>query len=565
MTERYNRAWGGGFDFSYRYPFSDAVEAAYAKNPLAQLPASQFKVQGSGFYMGQNSPRSLIDGTKSWLPRAGIVYQISKGTVIRAGYGMYADTFNANNVRPSQSGFSQQTSTTMTNDNGLNFCCGPDNKTFAISALSTTVNPLLNPFPVRADSTRFDVPYGNSLDGVYFAARDQNPNYPRNFKPARQQRWRIGIQHQFTNNVVLEVSYNGSWSKVPIASTNSSVGQPVNYVPQQYFGTGNTRATAVEAAMTANVANPFNTSNFASLATSSPTVYNYLRTQSRFTGSTIAVNALLRPYPVMTSTFNGLRPGVNIMDAYGGVNYNDLQVQVEKRFGRGFTMTGLYTYATSDVQDWYANPFDPTPSWEINNNTMPHRFIWSGIYEFPFGKGKAHANTGLLRALLGDWSIGWIYQRNSGPALQWDNRFFYGDINNIADLFKHDQMHSQDIHLWWDPSIAYTAKDSNPIPSSFQGFEGRSAFQPSSYQLRVFPRTLSVMRADGIRNWDANVKRDFRVTEGFKARLQVDFLNATNHTNFTSPSVDPTSGNFGRLTTQRGLSRIIQFNLRLLY
>jgi hypothetical protein len=228
-------------------------------------------------------------------------------------------------------------------------------------------------------------------------------------------------------------------------------------------------------------------------------------------------------------------------------------------------MTGLYTYAASDVQDWYANPFDPAPSWEINNNTMPHRFVWTGIYEFPFGKGKAHFNRGVLRALLGEWSLGWIYQRNSGPAVQWDNRFYYGDISKIADVLKHDQMNSQDIHLWWDPAIAYKASGSAAIPTDFVGFEGRSSLQPSSYQMRVFPRTLPEMRADGIRNWDANVKKDMRVTETVRVRFQVDFLNATNHTNFSAPSADPTSGNFGRLTSQRGLSRIIQFNLRIAY
>ena len=558
MTERFNRAWAGGFDFNYRYPFSDAVEAAYAKNALAQLPASQFKVQGTAYYMGQNGPRTLTDGVKNLLPRAGIVYQISNRTVIRAGYGWYADTFNANNTRPSQSGFSQPTTLTggtLTPDNGLSFCCGLG----PVGGLSASKNPLIDPFPVRADGTRFDKPYGNSLDGVYFAARDQNPNYPRNMVPARQQRWRLSVQHQFTNTLVLDVSYNGAWSKTP-------VNQPVNYVPQQYFGTGNTRATAVEADMTTNLPNPFLASqNLAALATSNPTVYNYLLTQSRFTGTTIAKNTLLRLYPVMTSTFNGLRPGVDIMDAYGGVRYNDLQVQVEKRFARGFSTTGLYTYASSEIQDWYANPFDPKPSWEINNNTLPHRIVWTGIYEFPFGKGKAYATKGPLRPILGGWSVGWIYQRQSGPALQWDNRFFYGDISKIADAFKHDQVNSKDIHVWWDPTIAYKPSGTAAIPADFQGFEGRSALQPSSYQVRVFPRTLGCMRADGIRNWDANVKRDFRVTESFKVRLQVDLLNMTNHTNFSSPSTDPTSGNFGRNTSQRGLSRIIQFNLRLLF
>ena len=50
-------------------------------------------------------------------------------------------------------------------------------------------------------------------------------------------------------------------------------------------------------------------------------------------------------------------------------------------------------------------------------------------------------------------------------------------------------------------------------------------------------------------NWDINLKRDFRITETMKIRLQVDDLNATNHTNFSCPSTDPTSGNFGKITS----------------
>jgi hypothetical protein len=47
------------------------------------------------------------------------------------------------------------------------------------------------------------------------------------------------------------------------------------------------------------------------------------------------------------------------------------------------------------------------------------------------------------------------------------------------------------------------------------------------------------------------------------ARFSVDLLNATNHTNFSGPNTDPSSGNFGRVTSQRGLPRVIQLNLRV--
>ncbi len=50
-----------------------------------------------------------------------------------------------------------------------------------------------------------------------------------------------------------------------------------------------------------------------------------------------------------------------------------------------------------------------------------------------------------------------------------------------------------------------------------------------------------------------------------RVQLSVDMLNAINHTNFSSPNVNPRDRNFGAVTSQRGLSRIIQANLRIVY
>ena len=97
----------------------------------------------------------------------------------------------------------------------------------------------------------------------------------------------------------------------------------------------------------------------------------------------------------------------------------------------------------------------------------------------------------------------------------------------------------------------------------FQGFEGRSALQPGTYQVRMFPQYLGDLRTDGLRVLDLKILREFRIRERLNASLSLDALNATNHTNLGAPNTDPTSPNFGRITSQRGLSRVFQMNLRI--
>ena len=350
---------------------------------------------------------------------------------------------------------------------------------------------------------------------------------------------------------MLDVSYNGSYGHFYVERRASAL-------PSQYWATGTTRNQAIDDNLNANVPNPFNVANFASLATTDAKLYNYLRTQGFFTSSTIRKNALLRPFAIMGSDFREQR---SYNDSVGYVSYGDLQMQLEKRFSKGFMSSVMYTYAKSTAADFYSNEFDSAPTARPNNNTLPHRFVWSAIYELPFGKGRSFLTSGPMQHVVGGWQLSWIYQIQSGPAMgDFGNRFFYGDINNIANLFNHDNVHSNDIHMWFDPSVAY--RGTGAIPANFNGFEGRSANQPGAYQIRMFPTRLDSLRADGIRNWDVKIMRQFHIRERLRSTFSVDLLNATNHTNFSGPDIDPTSPTFGRVTSQRGLSRVIQLNLR---
>ncbi len=551
--ERYNRGIAWVF-LDQKSPVTDLAQAAYSQNPMPELPASQFKATGISTYLGTNGYDTGTKGTHNFLPKLGVVYSLNNRTVIRGGWGMYADTLNVANDRPYTQGYAQPTSTPISNDSGLTFCCGVG----AAASLGQGRSPMNDPFPIRpaVNNTRFDDLYKSALDGIALYGTDFESR-PWDFKPALQHRWRLGMQRELVHNLLLDVSYNGAYAYMPVQ-------RRLNYLPEQYWTTGNVRNQANDNFLNQNVPNPFNIKNFASLQQSDPTLYRYMAGNSFFTSTNIQRNRMLRMYP----QYNNLRgfnlPGQDVRVGY--MTYHDLQILVDRRFTKGFQSSFMYTWASSytmDSRDTYLNEFDPLPTERINNNVLPHRIAWSAVYETPFGKGRSYLKQGLLGWVVGNWNLSWVYQWQSGPATDWGNRFFYGDVNQLGSIFNSSSTRSNDLLQWFDSSIAW--RGSGAAPSGFVGFEGRTSAQPGTYHVRVFPQRIDTIRADGINNLDFKVERIFPIMpeRGFNTRFSVDLLNAMNHTNFNSPNTDPTNANFGRVTAQRGLSRVIQFNLRV--
>jgi hypothetical protein len=399
------------------------------------------------------------------------------------------------------------------------------------------------------------VPLQAGLGGLPRVGRGFSAGLPWNYRPALQQRWRVGVQRELMRNTMLDVSYNGAYSSVPVQ-------QRIDYLPADQWTTGMLRDQANDNRLNSNVPNPYRITNLADLAQSNPAIYQYMAGQGIFTNSVIARHNLIRPHGFMGNV-QGLRQGVEFSNSLGYVNYHDLQFLVERRYTKGLTTTFMYTAATGREANFYLKEFDSGPSERISNNVRPHRIAWTTIYELPFGKGRTFLKDGAGAWLLGNWNVSWVYQRQGGPATNWGNRFFHGDINNIGDLFRSSETRAADLRQWFDPSIAF--RGTGAIPSGFQGFEGRAAQQPGSYHVRMFPVRLEQLREDGIRNWDVKIERIFPIVpeKGIQARFSLDMLNATNHTNFGGPNLDPASGNFGRVTSQRGLPRVLQFNLRV--
>ena len=65
-------------------------------------------------------------------------------------------------------------------------------------------------------------------------------------------------------------------------------------------------------------------------------------------------------------------------------------------------------------------------------------------------------------------------------------------------------------------------------------------------------------------NWDFSLIKNIHLTERQNLRFTTDFFNIWNHVNFANPvSTDVESpGNFGLITSAKGVPRLIQFSLR---
>jgi hypothetical protein len=513
----------GNFDANASLPIEAAAKAAYARSPIAELPASQFQVKGGNTYTG--NPRNLYKNELMWLPRIGAAYQLNPKTVIRAGYGLFFDTINVLNFGPDQFGFSRTTSSIISNDFG---------QTWNFPANASPANgrsPLVDPFPVRSDGSRFDTPTGNALGAM--ARPGRGFGYTAFNQPhARQQRWQVGVQRQFGRQMVVSAMYSGAYSD------RISLGRNESPLPEQFWASGTVRNDAVANSLNANVANPFFIGNM-NRGDFSPLVWADMNTNGFYTSPFIRRSQLLRPFPHM----NGL---TNNTEFSSYTRSDELQLSYEKRFAAGWNLNLAYTAMKLREADFFFNEFDTQRTERVSNDGRPHRFTLTGVYELPFGKGRKFA-SGVNKAVnmvIGGWQAAATYEWQPGPLLDWGNLFYYG--SNLDDIAVSNPT--------WD-SWYNTAN-----------FERVAARGPNSFHRRVFPTRLNSIRRDMTNQWNANFGKNFAITEKVNMQLRLDALNVQNRSQMNNPAMDPFNTNFGRIVSQTSaVNRWLQVQARLTF
>jgi hypothetical protein len=210
-----------------------------------------------------------------------------------------------------------------------------------------------------------------------------------------------------------------------------------------------------------------------------------------------------------------------------------------------YTLSRHRTDASSDRDgvDLPQDPLDLDAELAVARSDRTHVFRASYVWELPFFRGR----SGLLRQLLGGWQLAGITRLESGPPLP---RIVVGTNGG-----RRGQRANQ------------VADPLSRLPSDRHWFNPAAFAPPPEGEYGQTPR--APLRLPGRQQWDLTLAKNFHPGARSRLQLRADFINAFNHTQFTSvdalctgaTACDVPGSSFGQLTGVRP-PREIQLGLR---
>ncbi|MDX1982983.1 MAG: TonB-dependent receptor [Bryobacteraceae bacterium] len=284
-------------------------------------------------------------------------------------------------------------------------------------------------------------------------------------------------------------------------------------------------------------------------------------------GRDLVNQAFLDPDPARNPTpVNGRRPNPSIGDvsmvkSLDNSNYHGLNVKLDKRFAKGFSILSAYTYSKaigvggaifgdqSNTQDGRNRRAEYGPL-EFNQK---HRLTAGWIYELPFGRGQAIGGSasGLVNKLIEGWMFQGIYTAHTG--------FNLTPADNVSS------------NVGRQDSNRPNRLCNGNLPKSGRTLD--RYFDTTCFAQHAFGRFgdagPGVLFGPGMNNFDIGLTKVTRVGMGRKEPMTIQFrtelFNALNHAQFGDPGLVVGTPQYGIIRSTRVGGREMQFALKLIF
>jgi hypothetical protein len=295
-------------------------------------------------------------------------------------------------------------------------------------------------------------------------------------------------------------------------------------------------------------------------------LFNYR--QPAAAGGTAAQRNAAKPFPSLG--------GIVIQSDNGDSWYHAGVFKLTQRLSRGTTFFSSYTYSKSLDTDSFGatgtnasatgqNPFDKRDDLKgRSDHDVRHRFVFSGLAELPFGKGRKFLDQdGLINTIAGGWSMTAIMtlQSNSPltPILSNANLDTGKSTGQRPFLIGDPNSGPRRPEQWFNSAALYVPNPAVAAERTY-GSIGRNTLEGPNYK-----------------SVDVSLLKHIPIFEGLRTQFRAEFFNLFNYVNFNLPSntigvdlltpqrtPDAARNAFGTINSARP-SREIQFALRIEY
>jgi hypothetical protein len=465
-----------------------------APSPLAGPTGIPGLVGGLEFVGVNGNPRKQQDIDWNNLgPRFGLAYSLSTKLAVRMGYGLTYIPTTSRYVNNSNQGFAA-TTTFFSSVDGIN-----------------PVGVLRDPFPSGV------VQPPGPRAGLATSIGESFGTLVRHDPVGYSQQWSVNIQYEPVQDLLMDVAYAGS--------KGTALPAPVamNQLDSRFLAEG--------ASLLQQVRNPFQ-------AFSSP---------GTLAGANTTRLQLLRPFPQFVGVTNNLA-------GIGSSSYHSLQVKVNKRLSRGFSILGSYTTGKilTDTAPFLTSFLDPAPGFQdvynrrldraIATQDIAQRLVISYVWEIPVARGNAPR---IAKLTLGGWQLNGITTFQSGQPVVITNA-----VPTTSGATRPN-------------NVGRSARKEGRVHDRLAAYFDTSAFfAPGPFEFGSTARTLPDVRTDGVRNFDVSLFKNFAITERSTLQLRGEFFNIFNTVRFDGPNGGFGNPAFGSINATENLPRNVQLALR---